>query len=999
MQTTNSFFIILYSAVALFDLILAVFTFKRGGYRSRTLGFGVLSVLAVTVTYMLFALAPDEHAAFIASTVYFILMDIMLMLLDVYSHMASTHLKQKKLIIPHFIIVGLGIADIAVLAANIFSGFAFEIVGSSTYGFVKWVFDYHTLMYVHFAYNLLVFAYIVFILIVKISKVAAIFRQRFLYALIVLFVVLFIKSSYVFTDSHMFDISIMGYSGIALFYFVSDFGNSKNAMMRVASTLILDDINYPMVLFDDINRFALCNKEGVALVPEEKQNSQYLLKDFVKDMGMDPKLAKSREDATFHWNHDDRAMYRCDMDVLKDDEGKLVGKIFVFIENSMEVDLLTGFTFKQAAEARFSDKNFEPEYPVAVMSFDINKLGYINKMYERNAGDKAVRALAESIKRACPENAHFVRLDDAVLAAVCEGMSLARAREIQQEVADAIYGSDILPEKLVVQSAVSMVKNFEMTVREGMMESFESLKLRKMLDSGSAHSSLLDSLAMTQTVSDFETEEHVKRTRYLADKLGQRMEVSDNELNQLSLLCLLHDIGKIGIPLEILNKPGKLNPAEWEVMKSHVVKGCKIAGASAELKDIADAILHHHESWDGSGYPDGLVGVAIPILSRINAVVDTFDAITNDRPYRPASSIATAVAELKRGAGIQFDPVVVAQMIELLVEEYGEEIVEKGAEELTVRPVITEAERVWKDVLPIGNVYPLEHARYYLDENARVTDIDQAFTGMTGYTVEDLQVYDLHQKDLLPLEDQGDYLKLTEILLKGDDSAYMEHRLRARDGTLRNVLCFGRLYYDAAAGTRKSEVIIADIGSSHTYRESIAASREATKANMSRMEDMMRRDGQTGLFLRKAFQAEVDQILLNENHQVVIMMMDIDKFKEYNDTYGHSYGDEVIRAVAASIKNSLDEGEFAARVGGDEFSLCMSFDTGKDPGEIEEHIKNTYMDICDNIHRDFPDVTLSAGAANSTQERYSFMLVYNAADSAMYEIKNSTRNNVCCDVR
>lgn len=136
----------------------------------------------------------------------------------------------------------------------------------------------------------------------------------------------------------------------------------------------------------------------------------------------------------------------------------------------------------------------------------------------------------------------------------------------------------------------------------------------------------------------------------------------------MSLLCLLHDIGKIGVPLEILNKPGKLSDEEWEILRSHTEKGYVIANSNHELKGIAEEIRHHHERWDGSGYPDGLSGESIPLLSRIIAVVDAYDAMINNRSYKSAISVSSAMEELEQCAGSQFDPFIVSEFLLMLKE-------------------------------------------------------------------------------------------------------------------------------------------------------------------------------------------------------------------------------------------------------------------------------------------------------------------------------------------
>lgn len=161
----------------------------------------------------------------------------------------------------------------------------------------------------------------------------------------------------------------------------------------------------------------------------------------------------------------------------------------------------------------------------------------------------------------------------------------------------------------------------------------------------------------------------MERTREMAIRLGKALSLSDGELGKLALLAVLHDIGKIAIPHSILLKPGKLTDAEWEIMKTHTEKGYRIANASKELKPIGEYILHHHERWDGGGYPGGLAGDEIPLLSRIITVVDSHDVMVHDRPYHRAMSGEAAEAELRRCSGTQFDPKLVKVFLEVLKEE------------------------------------------------------------------------------------------------------------------------------------------------------------------------------------------------------------------------------------------------------------------------------------------------------------------------------------------
>jgi HD-GYP domain-containing protein (c-di-GMP phosphodiesterase class II) len=151
--------------------------------------------------------------------------------------------------------------------------------------------------------------------------------------------------------------------------------------------------------------------------------------------------------------------------------------------------------------------------------------------------------------------------------------------------------------------------------------------------------------------------------------IAQQLNLSEAELQHIEHGALLHDIGKIGVPDHILYKPGPLTPEEWEVMKQHPVIGYKMCMKIEMLRPAAPIVLHHHERWDGRGYPYGLNGAEIPLGARIFAIADTLDAMTSDRPYRKALSFAQAREEIERCAGSQFDPELVRVFLELPEEQ------------------------------------------------------------------------------------------------------------------------------------------------------------------------------------------------------------------------------------------------------------------------------------------------------------------------------------------
>ncbi len=153
---------------------------------------------------------------------------------------------------------------------------------------------------------------------------------------------------------------------------------------------------------------------------------------------------------------------------------------------------------------------------------------------------------------------------------------------------------------------------------------------------------------------------HTRRVVEYSVAIGKRMNLSDEQFENIRVSAVLHDIGKIGIPDAILNKPGSLNHKELKTMMSHTAIGGEIIAPIEELEEVKSGIVYHHEKWDGSGYLNGLKGTEIPLMARIISVADTYDAMTTDRPYRKGLSPETAVSEIVSKSGTQFCPEVVS---------------------------------------------------------------------------------------------------------------------------------------------------------------------------------------------------------------------------------------------------------------------------------------------------------------------------------------------------
>ncbi|MDR2943021.1 MAG: HD-GYP domain-containing protein [Treponema sp.] len=194
----------------------------------------------------------------------------------------------------------------------------------------------------------------------------------------------------------------------------------------------------------------------------------------------------------------------------------------------------------------------------------------------------------------------------------------------------------------------------------------ETLDIAELLEK--THFETIMAFSEALEARDQYTAGHSRRVMEYSKSIGQRMKLDKEDIEDLKRSALLHDIGKIGIPDMVLQKQTKLTDEEYSVIKSHSERGASILKHIKSFKHLVPAVYHHHEQFDGNGYPKGVKGKEIPLHARIIAVADTFDAMTSNRAYRKALSLRTALSELERNRGIQFDPDVANIFIEILNE-------------------------------------------------------------------------------------------------------------------------------------------------------------------------------------------------------------------------------------------------------------------------------------------------------------------------------------------
>jgi diguanylate cyclase (GGDEF)-like protein len=339
-------------------------------------------------------------------------------------------------------------------------------------------------------------------------------------------------------------------------------------------------------------------------------------------------------------------------------------RIFAGVRHQAETDSLTGLgnRRKLLADLNREIKLASVESPRVLVIFDLDGFKRYNDTYGHPAGDTLLMRLGANLGRVIHAYGKAYRLGgDEFCVLVVTGASSAKtiiglsAAALSEQgegfAVRASHGAVILPHEARDATLALRIADQRMYAQKEDRRSSATRQTRDIL---------------LQILHEREPElgHELRGVAKLAMGVGARLDLSTEQLDEIVRAAELHDVGKMAIPDEVLHKPGPLTESEWDFVRQHTVIGERILSAAPALTPVAKLVRGTHERFDGSGYPDGLAGDAIPLGSRIVAVCDAFHAMTSPRPYRPAIPVDDALAELKACAGTQFDPTVVAAFFE-----------------------------------------------------------------------------------------------------------------------------------------------------------------------------------------------------------------------------------------------------------------------------------------------------------------------------------------------
>jgi diguanylate cyclase (GGDEF)-like protein/PAS domain S-box-containing protein len=322
-------------------------------------------------------------------------------------------------------------------------------------------------------------------------------------------------------------------------------------------------------------------------------------------------------------------------------------------------DTLTGLYNRAYFEEERENIDIKENLPLSIIVCDVDGLKLVNDAFGHLAGDNLLIAAAEILKNACRDQDIAIRTGGDEFSVLFPGASNADIEIIFNDINNQSKDKRIQTPDGLQFTSISMgyaTKETEEQSLDGVILAAEEyMYRRKLLARKGSHSILMKSIKTTLHEKSYETQEHCSRMSQLARKLGHALEVPYQDLDILELAASLHDVGKISIDLSILQKTEKLTEQDWEALKKHPEVGWRITQAIPELNPISDIVLYHHERWDGTGYPRGLSGEEIPLMARILSIVDAYDAMIEERPYRKAMSKEEAVTEIIKMSGTQFD--------------------------------------------------------------------------------------------------------------------------------------------------------------------------------------------------------------------------------------------------------------------------------------------------------------------------------------------------------
>jgi diguanylate cyclase (GGDEF)-like protein/PAS domain S-box-containing protein len=332
-------------------------------------------------------------------------------------------------------------------------------------------------------------------------------------------------------------------------------------------------------------------------------------------------------------------------------------------------DHLTGLYNRKVYYEKLESLNQARAYPFAVLNLDFNGLKLINDAYGHDYGDVALKKTAEVLLSVAREEDIVSRVSGDEFTVVMPNASKKEVDRFKTDFNKLLKVTKVRNIALSVAVGFNIQKDSNVTLDEVRKLAENNMYKQKILDRKSVKNKAISAILKTLTDKFDYEKRHSSRVMKISKIIGQAMDLDDESLKALATAAMFHDIGKISLPDEILNKPGKLTDEEYEIIKTHTSVGYDILNTADEYSELAIHASSHHERYDGNGYPNGLKGQQIPLFSRIICIADAYEAMTSDRPYRKRLTDEHARQEIIDNAGTQFDPDIAKVFVEDVIDK------------------------------------------------------------------------------------------------------------------------------------------------------------------------------------------------------------------------------------------------------------------------------------------------------------------------------------------
>ena len=332
-------------------------------------------------------------------------------------------------------------------------------------------------------------------------------------------------------------------------------------------------------------------------------------------------------------------------------------------------DSLTGLYNRAYFEEELNRLDTKRQLPLTIIMGDVNGLKVINDAYGHTKGDTFLKNIADILKESFRKEDIVSRLGGDEFIAILPKTYKKDAKNILKRIKNMCKERSTTKMPLSISVGISTKKSLKEKIDDILKEAEDKMYKNKISDSRPVQESLVESLKENLKKGNYRSETYIIKMENYALLIGKKLNLSPVKLEELKLLLNLHNIGKLALVDELMSKGGRLTKEEWKIIKELPVIGYRIADSSTKLKPIAESILSHHEWYNGQGYPRGIKGNEIPILSRISFLVNSYEAMTRDKPYRKRMTKKEAIKEIKRCSGTQFDPKIAKTFIEILEGE------------------------------------------------------------------------------------------------------------------------------------------------------------------------------------------------------------------------------------------------------------------------------------------------------------------------------------------